>query len=219
MEKPYHILVVDDLESNLALARTQLQDHTIETAGDLIAAVRKLHPRDHGFWDTGDAAELEKRGELNGKVYREAIPRLRNYDVLLTDLHFPAAQVETFDRCFPFYHHYEQSGGYPSEPLGVMLALYATRFGTSLIGVYTDGNHHSTAFNGMLDLLYTPRTYPNAEAEEKATKNSSEPEPKGRHAFQIGASRLMFFDTRDTTYPEGHEKRWDLVLQRLEEGN
>ena len=113
------ILVIDDEERNVSLyALGGLKDHEVTTLVDPKEAFNFI---------------------------KENMP---SFDVLLTDLWFPAKELESY--C-PQYREDSYIKGF--IPVGLVFAAFAANKGVPSV-ICTDSNHHTDRFVAYLDLVY-----------------------------------------------------------------
>jgi CheY-like chemotaxis protein len=117
------ILVIDDKQENLDLAKQQLKDHEVTMVSSYDEALKLVCNYD-SYW---------------GKLVKP------DFDAVLTDLLMPAGRSKQGDKGMRFVGQ--------EMPLGIFLAIQAANVGVQFVGLLTDKNHHDHPASAALDQL------------------------------------------------------------------
>lgn len=119
------ILVIDDKQENLELAKQQLKDHEVTTVSSYDEAFTLVCCLDASAWPPKDNKP--------------------DFDAVLTDLLMPAGKTNQGEKGMKYVGQ--------EMPLGIFLALQAINSGVKLVGLLTDTNHHAHPASAALDHL------------------------------------------------------------------
>lgn len=130
------ILVIDDKQENLEIAKKQLMGHEVTTASSYDEAEKYLagklpHIYACGRWDH---VGYDKDNKLNKY----------EFDIILTDLFLPASTKGT---------SYKTS---EEVPYGLVIAMTALRLGIP-VAIVTDTNHHAHPILWAMDMINTTK--------------------------------------------------------------